>query len=657
LFTNVSFIKDIQVQTRKQSKLKHLIILALRILALCALVIGFAQPFIPYSQSTRNTEAGNAVSIYLDNSFSMDAQSGYGPLLEEGRKKAAEIAAAYKASDKFQLLTNDFEGIHQRLVTKDEFLQMLDKVTSSPVPRKTSEVITRQMDLLQNMQAKNKTLYLISDFQKSTTDLASLKTDTAVQLMLVPLKANPTPNISIDSCWFTSPVHQAGKNVKLKVLIKNVSDQSYEKVPLKLTINENQKAISSFSLPPFGSTVAELGYNDAEPGLRYGKLEITDSPVIYDDAFYFSYNLSANIPVLVVDQGTPNVYLTSLLKSDSTFHYVRQAQQNLDFSSFSSYSLIILDELNSLSSGLSQELVRFVNQGGSLLIIPSGTIDQGSYSALLRQLGSPPFGTLNKTKMKINKLALNHPLFQDVFDEVPVNIDLPTVLSAYDLGGTSRSNRDILISMQNNAAFLSLQNAGEGKIYLLASPLDPAYSNFPQHALFVPVMYKIALMSRPETRLYYTIGSDERIPYDRKINGNDKVIKIKQLKGSFEFIPMQARVKTGSDKDTEAASGLFVKDQIREAGLYQIIEGDNVTRGLAFNYSRAESDLSAYSPAELRDMCSKAGLKNAKIFETSNKNLTTVIEEMHAGLRLWKWFIMLALLFLAGEVLILRFWK
>ncbi len=649
LFTNVSFIKDIQLQTRKQSRLKHLIILALRILAIIALVTAFAQPFIPLTEQTKTSEAGNALSIYLDNSFSMEAQSGFGPLIEEGRKKASEIAAAYKASDKYQLLTNDFEGLHQRLVTREEFLQMLERVNVSASVRKTSEIITRQKDLLASLPAKNKSIYLISDFQKSSTDLASLEYDSSIQIVLVPLKANPSPNITIDSCWFTSPVHQAGKTVTLKVRVNNVSDQQYEKVPLKLLINSNQKAVTTFDLPPFSSQELTLAYNDMEAGIRYGRLEIADNPIIYDDAFFFAYNVTANIPVLVIDNGIPNVFLASLMKNDSSFRYQRQSEQNLDYASFSNFDLIILDAVPSISSGLAQELNRFVSKGGSLLIAPSLSMDVDSYNSFLGQMGVSPYGPLKKMKQKVTTLALQHPLFQDVFDAIPEKMDLPVVFSAFEMNGTSRTNRDVLISMQSNAPFLITQASGQGKVYMLASPLDLAASNFPQHALFVPVIYKIALLSKPDVRLYYAVGLDERIAYNKAANGDDQVIKIKQRDASFEFIP-------GQSSDA-ASSGLMVQDQIKEAGLYQIIDGDSVTAGLAFNYQRSESDVSAYTPAELKEMSAKAGLKNISVLETSTKNLTEAIQELHAGIRLWKLFIIFALVFLAAEILILRFWK
>jgi hypothetical protein len=48
-------------------------------------------------------------ACYIDNSFSMESVGTNGQLLDEAKRKAHEIAAAYSAADRFQLLTNDFE--------------------------------------------------------------------------------------------------------------------------------------------------------------------------------------------------------------------------------------------------------------------------------------------------------------------------------------------------------------------------------------------------------------------------------------------------------------------------------------------------------------------------------------------------------------------
>src|SRR5579872_4140336 len=92
-FTNVRFLREVRQDTQSKSKLKHLLILAARILAVVFLVLAFAQPYIPLEQKTLKLNS-KVVSIYLDNSFSMEAVGANGSLLDEAKRKAREIALA-----------------------------------------------------------------------------------------------------------------------------------------------------------------------------------------------------------------------------------------------------------------------------------------------------------------------------------------------------------------------------------------------------------------------------------------------------------------------------------------------------------------------------------------------------------------------------------
>ena len=74
-FPNVRFLKELKEEKNAIEKLKKRLALASRILALLFLVLAFTQPFI--RKNTTNKPKGNtAVSIYVDNSFSMSLQDG-----------------------------------------------------------------------------------------------------------------------------------------------------------------------------------------------------------------------------------------------------------------------------------------------------------------------------------------------------------------------------------------------------------------------------------------------------------------------------------------------------------------------------------------------------------------------------------------------------
>ena len=111
-FTNVSFLKEVKEETSNRRKLRNLLVLIMRCLAIALMVLAFAQPYIPTGNGIKRGE--KAVSVFVDNSFSMSALSKDAALLELAKKRAKDIISAFAPDDRFQVLTNDFEGRDQR---------------------------------------------------------------------------------------------------------------------------------------------------------------------------------------------------------------------------------------------------------------------------------------------------------------------------------------------------------------------------------------------------------------------------------------------------------------------------------------------------------------------------------------------------------------
>ena len=209
-FTNVKYLEEIKEETSSRNKIKNLLILLSRILAVGALVFAFAQPFIPQGDTVK--KGNNAVSIFIDNSFSMNALQNEIPLLDIAKEKARQIINAYSEEDKFQILTHAFEGRHQRLVSKEDALSLIDEIEISPSVRELSKVVNRQKQAI-NSKEENEILYLISDFQESINDLGSIQ-DTTVEINLLPLQAVQEKNVSLDSVWLESPVPMINQPIK-----------------------------------------------------------------------------------------------------------------------------------------------------------------------------------------------------------------------------------------------------------------------------------------------------------------------------------------------------------------------------------------------------------------------------------------------------------
>lgn len=642
-FTNVRFLREVKEETSARQKLRNLLVLLMRCLAIAFLVFAFAQPFIPQDVEVKQGE--NAVSIFVDNSFSMSALSEEAPLVEKAKQRAREIINAYAVEDRFQVLTNDFDGQHQRLVSKEEALGIVDEIKVSPAVRTVSQILNRQLQALGSGKGTNKISYVISDFQKNITDLAGFK-DSLLAVNLVPLQSVQEKNVSIDSAWFEAPVQMLSQPNPLIVKIKNWSNEDAENVRLSIKYDGESKPAGELSIPANSSVVDTIIVSIQKTGWHEAELTVTDYPVQFDDRYFFTYNIASVINVLVINEQAPDPYLDAAFKGLSFFNVTNQLSRNLDYSSFPDYQLIVSNGLESISSGLASELKKYIENGGNVLLFPAANANTGSYNSFLQSIPANELQNFEVQERIVSDINTQEFVFKDVFENKSANLKLPVTKGNYKLGNLASRGEERLLTYRDGNTYLGKFKSGQGILYLSAAPLDEAYNNLARSGeIFIPMLYKMAISSARNRPISYTIGRDEVIETDNVVRGGESVYKLKG--NDEEFIPQQ-RIVTSK-------VFLGVQNQVMEAGYYDLfLTQDSVLSKFAFNYDRRESDLSYLSAAELEE---NAGENISVLTGAAAANFEEVVSDRSKGVVLWKWCVIIALLALAAEILLLRFWK
>ena len=648
-FTNVQFLKELKQESDNKSKLKEWLILAMRILAISCLVFAFAQPFIPGKVKTIQGE--KAISIYIDNSFSMESTNKKGTLLENSKTLATEIVNTFNASDKFQLLTNDFEGKHQRFISKEEFVEQLNDVKISSATKSISDVIKRQQDFLQNSSAKNKRIFLLSDFQKNTSVISKSDIDTSISISCIPIASSEVNNVYIDSVWFETPVQQYETQQIIHAVIINKSNKDIENGSLKLYINDAQVSLASFNVSAGNKKDVSISFTVKVKGINKGVLKIEDYPITYDDNFYFSFNAQTIINALVIngkDTKTSGNF-KSLMQNDSLFVYKENSDASIDYSVFSKTNIIVLNELNTITSGLTSELQKFVNAGGSVVIFPNKKSDIISYNTAFQTLLLPQIIKLDTTNIKTQSINFEQGLYEGVFDKVDQRMDLPKVFEHFEFTKITNNNSQGLVLLQNGQFLISLNTLGNGKVYMFSIPSDETSSNLLKHALFVPTLIKMAILSLKPSPVYYKTALNEVIALNSTSNFSDKPLHIVKDDKKVDVIPEHRLLNN--------TTALYTQNQITEAGHYNVEENNVIIKDLAFNFDRKESDMNFMTQEDLQKQIDEKGLKNVSVIELNEKSLTNALQEVNDGKKLWKLFLILALMFLAAEILIIRIFK
>ncbi|MDO5970177.1 BatA domain-containing protein [Flavivirga aquimarina] len=607
-FTNVAFLKEATLQTRKSSQIKKWLILCTRLLLLAAIVFAFAQPFTSKSDAFKTKKE---TVIYLDNSFSLQAKGNQGALL---KRAIQDIISNVSESENISLLTNDNTYKNTTIkAIKNDLLQLgysSNKLTSQAALLKSNTIFSKQKNTLRH-------LVFISDFQQDAANF-NPKVDSLTNLHLVKLQPISTSNVTIDSVYISKKTATA---IELKVLLKN-SGSAIESLPVSLFSNDNLIAKTSVAIEGDAETIFSLPVNE----VINGKIIIDDSNLQFDNSLFFNINNGTKANVLSI-----NAVNDSFLKriyTENEFNYTATIENQLNYNIIDQQHLIILNELQTIPNALVSALKQFTKQSGILIIIPSKNINKQSYNQLLANHSSN-FNNLLLTEKRITTINYAHPLYNnDVFEKQVSNFQYPKVTSFYGVS----SNGTNVLQFEDGKPFL-YQNKN---VYIFTAALNNENSNFINSPLIVPTLYNIGKHSLKTPNLYYTIGQENTFDVDTQLQQDD-ILSL--VNNGINIIPRQQyfnnKVVVSTSKDPSIANTYTIKNK-----------NENI-KNISYNYNRDESNLTYrnLSPS-----------KNITVSDSIIEIFNTLKSDTKIN-ALWKWFVIFALALLIIEMGILKYFK
>lgn len=640
-FSNTSFLKELVEESNNAQKIKRLLILLSRCLAIIALVLAFAQPYISKQASIKKGKT--IVSVFIDNSFSMQSQSTDRTLLEKAKLLAIDVANSYENDVTFQLITQELSGKQQRLLSKDDFINQVKNITSNAYSYSFDDIKKRQVDAMSIENFDIKKLYYISDFQKK---MGQINADSTFEVNLVHLNSPTQNNVYIDSAWLDNPLSIIGQNNKLLIKIKNEGSEPIEKLRVSMLVNGQQKALTDNSIPAHASIMDTINFNQNTKGWNNVEISFDDFPIEFDNHYYASFYVNDAIHLLNIDATGTNKYLNALANFTAFFKTTNASINQIDYSIFGQQQLIILSNIKEVSSGLQAEIKKYVEQGGHVVFFPSKEANLISLNQFFQSLNIASFSTANTFNREVNYINTNASLMSDIFESKQQNITLPKTNYSFNTANTL-SNSEKLMTYKDGQAFLTQYNIGKGRMYVFSVPLDVSICDLPINALFAPIIFKMAIDGQLTTAIQYEIGAKNNIEFSNTITPNAENM-LYVVGNNLEFIPEQNSLQNNLQ--------INVREQIVQAGTFSLISKSS-KENLAYfsmNYNRSESIMDFYTKADLQNIYSN---NQVKIYDGNTGTISHSVRENNDGIVLWKVCIIFALLFILLEILLIRFWK
>ena len=678
-FSTLMFLKEIQKSKMRRIKLKQIILLALRVMAIVFLVLCFANPVYEGFAGNNDNSSAYTTLIFIDDSFSMAARDSKGQYLAQAKDAVKKILESHKESDDVYLIPASKIEFKNNKILFDSFRELndsLEKISISHKPADIKEILNYSDRILENSVKPNKEIFIISDFSQinfsngiETAYTDSNSENNSVNTYLIKIGNRDINNISLDSFTVISKIIEKDKDVKISVFVSNHSRYNVYNKTVNLFIDNELKGERVVDINSFDKKGIEFSFKCGHTGNVNGTIEIIrsefqDDEIVQDNKYYFSLFVPESFNIGVVYEKPEDFYFIdlalktagsilsdSIQKKSSLFNVTSDRAVN---ENILKNSVVFISDKKSFTDNESQLLKDYVSDGGGLFIFPGNSIDINNYnSTLLNKLNFVKIEDLNSdkdenNKLKFDKVDFENPVLSEIFINQKLNsttgnfnIDSPE-LSAYFRLLPNENARQI-ITLSNNKPFLVETKLSKGKVIFSAVSAKTDQSDLPFKTIFVPLIIRSIyyLSNNFEIQKEYIVGKSNLITV-RELSDINEIV----LPDNSVFKPETELVNRNENYLYLPYTGITTA-----SGFYSLKDSSGAEYNFALNNNSIESNLTVAENEDITEYFKKTGIQNVKIIE-KNEEILSAVKESGTGLSLWKYLLAGALLFIAAELVL-----
>lgn len=608
IFSDITFLKAALTESNRRRRLRHFLLLALRLMALALLVMAFA---FPVTLNTMTPGGTVYVSVFIDNSLSMDQPANGGTLLDEARKLAEAWMKAYGENARFQVLGASPLPGGGRYTTLQDALNQVAALRPEPAVRSISSVMRRTAADLQAAggDEQRHSVIVISDFQKNFCDFENIRENIPLPAhwFWIPVTPNHTQNVAVDSAWVSGGYPAPGQSETLAFRLRNLGSGEARDIPVEFFLNGQKKSGKVVSLPAGAAQEVSFPVSVTE-GTLAAQLKVEDGGASFDNVFYvvLSASLKRRVVVWWESRSTP---LLKALATEPQFDVASSPIGQAVFKDLEGADALFLVGIKSWTSGLVSVLKDFVQRGGTLVLFPpvEGATESARIFSQEFQLSWP--GSIQKSVQQVMPYFKDQPFFSGVVKTEALRVKMPEARHWYvaEWPGAEK-----ILAFPDGSAFWQRIRRGQGWVVACAVPLEDACSDLPEHGLFVPLVLRTVIESRSTPPLYYEVSHPS----------STRLIEI--ALPSSQSVTTEAPFRWKSEQDERVE---FIPEQIllnnkvafRFAqlqpfpGIYSVIHGDSVYSRVALNAIGSESLPQYLKPHDLREIATQKGWQKVEI--------------------------------------------
>ena len=662
LFPAVRFLLLADKRTARKFRLHQWLLLALRALAILLLALALARPYLAGDEAQALAALPPQANVVLiDNSLSMQYRDQGTPRLPRAKALASRVLQSLRAQDSAVVLPLLPPGpITEAALAatapalspnREAWETELAAIAPSHAAIDLKRAFQQTFDLLRDSPAPRRRLVIVSDFTVNGWEAFHLSQfevlPEQLELRFIRLgTAERDANVAVESLTIGEAPFIEGVPLEVTAVLRNRSAAPRRRLRVDLLVNQRKAGQQLVDLRPEEQVAVPFRITAPTAGMHQAEIRLEEDALSEDDRFYFAFQTLAPARILIVD-GDPGpslfeseiFYLMQALQPFSAlqraiFHPIPAPWEGIDHEPFEDYQVIVLCNVEAISSQARQRLLQFVNAGGGLLIFAGNHVRASRYNAMFYRsdtllfpaaLGEPTQQPEDQPRAIADVDTAHEALRLFTSDPGLLQRSLfYRYLDLRDIGAATPAHS--LLTLDNGAPLLVEHRVGQGRVMVFAATADRDWSDLPTRTVYVPLMHGLisslaklsAASQRPNAILPAPVTLVGR-PED-----DGATLTIQTADGQQRRL--RYAVEAGADPpDVVAHFSAYTVP-----GVYRISEPHGRQDILTVNATRSESNLTKHDNAALEARLQPLPLwiENEATFGQTNRNQAAPSKEL-----------------------------
>src|SRR6185503_17690484 len=600
-FPSLMFLQRIPYRSVRRQKIRHLLLLALRCLAVALLVAAFARPFFQRRTTAIGATGAREVVILLDRSASM----AYGGRWDKAKAAAHKVIGGLGASDRATLVlfASDAAVASDPMATPDRVNASINAAKLGAEATRYGPALKLASKIVGASTLPRREVVLISDYQKigwANHNEVTFPKGTVV----TPIDLGGAASSDVAVSQVTTDRDSTGERDHVTVAARLINTGRVAKnIQATLSIGGRDVQTKSVSVAATGAQQVAFAPIAVPNAATKGSVRITPDSLQQDDVLAFTIAPDAAVSVLLVEPATPrenqSLFVSRALAIGDrpSFRVTEKRINELTPRDFDGRALVVLDEV-APPNGDAGERLRAALDGGTGLVVVPGALAVETWPADWRGVLPATVGKIvdrtSDAGGSLSSIDYAYPTFE-VFN-APRSGDFSTAKFYRYRSLTPQPGSVVGARFDDGSPAIVERTQGSGKVVLWASSLDAYWTNLPMQPVFLPFVHQLGkhVGRYADPRPWFVAGD----VLDLSRHGELTAQFASSAQDTAQLVleaPSGARERV----TTAGANHLIT---LREQGFYELRGQDTPVgsgRPIAVNVDPTESDLSHLDPQDV----------------------------------------------------------